>query len=241
MARPEKVRLGDMLVQQELITAEQLEAGLQEQKRTGLKLGRVLMDSGYVTERKIAEALARQLALPFLDLSNFNAKAELVQKLPEAQARRFRAVVLEDKGNSYLVGMADPSDLFAYDEISRVLRREIELAAVQESAILPIIDRMYRKRSFEFISISADKPARKDNALKFLKKEEASNKNYIFNKDNVYELIEALDPKWQGALPYTMLIEPGGKVIYRSQGLVDPTELKKTIVENKYMGRFYNR
>ena len=145
MARPEKVRLGDMLVQQELITAEQLEAGLQEQKRTGLKLGRVLVDSGYVTERKIAEALARQLALPFLDLSNFNAKAELVQKLPEAQARRFRAVVLEDKGNSYLVGMADPSDLFAYDEISRVLRREIELAAVQESAILPIIDRMYRR------------------------------------------------------------------------------------------------
>lgn len=145
MARPEKVRLGDMLVQQGLITAEQLETGLQEQKRTGLKLGRVLVDSGYVTERKIAEALARQLALPFLDLSNFNAKAELVQKLPEAQARRFRAVVLEDKGSSYLVGMADPSDLFAYDEISRVLRREIELAAVQESAILPIIDRMYRR------------------------------------------------------------------------------------------------
>jgi MSHA biogenesis protein MshE len=145
MARPEKVRLGDMLVQQGLISAEQLELGLQEQKRTGLKLGRVLVDSGYVTERKISEALARQLSLPFLDLSNFNAKADIVQKLPEAQARRFRAVVLEDRGSSYLVGMADPSDLFAYDEISRVLRREIELAAVQESAILPIIDRMYRR------------------------------------------------------------------------------------------------
>lgn len=145
MARPEKVRLGDMLVQQGLITAEQLETGLQEQKRTGLKLGRVLADSGYVTERKIAEALAHQLALPFLDLNNFNAKAEIVQKLPEAQARRFRAIVLEDRGNSYLIGMADPSDLFAYDEISRVLRREVELAAVQESAILPIIDRMYRR------------------------------------------------------------------------------------------------
>lgn len=145
MARPEKVRLGDMLVQQGLISPEQLEVGLQEQKRTGLKLGRVLVDSGCVTERKIAEALARQLALPFLDLSNFNAKAEIVQKLPEAQARRFRAVLLEDRGDSYLVGMADPSDLFAYDEISRVLRREIDLASVQESAILPIIDRMYRR------------------------------------------------------------------------------------------------
>lgn len=106
---------------------------------------------------------------------------------------------------------------------------------------LVIIDRMYRKRSFEFVTISADKPARKEEALKFLKGEEASNKNYIFNKDNVYELIEAVDPAWQGALPYTLLVEPGGKIIYRNQGLINPAELKKLIVENKYMGRFYNR
>ena len=104
---------------------------------------------------------------------------------------------------------------------------------------LVIIDRMYRGRAFEFISISADKLTQKDNVLKFLKKQEASNKNYIFNKDNVYELIEAVDPQWQGALPYTIVIEPGGKVIYRKQDTIDPLSMKKLIVGSSYIGRYF--
>lgn len=104
---------------------------------------------------------------------------------------------------------------------------------------LVIIDRMYRGRPFEFISISADKKARKDDALNFLKSQQASNKNYIFNQDDVYKLIEAVDPEWQGALPFTMLIEPGGKIIYRKKDMIDPREMKKLIVGNKYIGRYY--
>jgi thiol-disulfide isomerase/thioredoxin len=104
---------------------------------------------------------------------------------------------------------------------------------------LVIIDRMYRGRAFEFVSISADKLLQKDNVLKFLKKQEASNKNYIYNKDDVYELIEAVDPKWQGALPYTMVIEPGGKVIYRKQDTIDPLSMKKLIVGTSYIGRYF--
>lgn len=144
MARPEKIRLGEILIQQNLLTSEQLEQALAEQKRTGRKLGRVFIESGFVTEKQISEALARQLNIPFIDLSQFNVSAAVVQKLPEAQARRFRAVVLEDRVNTYLIGMADPSDLFAYDEIARVLKRDIELAVVQESALLQLVDRTYR-------------------------------------------------------------------------------------------------
>jgi peroxiredoxin len=110
---------------------------------------------------------------------------------------------------------------------------------VSEFPDLVIIDRMYRGRPFEFISISADKPAKKEGVLEFLQKHEASNKNYIFNKDDVYEMIEAVDPEWQGALPYTLLIEPGGKIIYRKQDTIDPNEMKKLIVGNKYIGRYY--
>jgi len=110
---------------------------------------------------------------------------------------------------------------------------------VSEFPDLVIIDRMYRGRPFEFITISADKQARKDGALKFLQKQQASNRNYIFNKDNVYELIEAVDPSWKGALPYTLLIEPGGKIIYRKQDTIEPYEMKKLIVGNKYIGRYY--
>jgi thiol-disulfide isomerase/thioredoxin len=101
------------------------------------------------------------------------------------------------------------------------------------------INRMYRKRDFEFISISADEPAKREKALQFLQKMEASNTNYIFNEDNKYKLIEAIDPNWQGALPYTLIVEPGGKIVYAKDGPVDPYELKKKIVENHLIGRYY--
>ncbi|HYJ63300.1 MAG TPA: TlpA disulfide reductase family protein, partial [Parafilimonas sp.] len=101
------------------------------------------------------------------------------------------------------------------------------------------MNRMYRRRDFEFISISADDPANKDKALKFLKSEESSATNYIFNVDDKYALINAVDSAWQGALPYTLLVEPGGKIIYSKQGEIDPAELKKKIVDDKYIGRYY--
>lgn len=104
---------------------------------------------------------------------------------------------------------------------------------------LVIIDRMYRGRAFEFVSVSADKTAKIDEALKFLQKQEASNKNYIFNQDDVYKLIDAIDPDWKGALPFTILVEPGGKIIYKKQDMINPAELKKIIVDNHYIGRYY--
>ena len=102
------------------------------------------------------------------------------------------------------------------------------------------INRMYSpRRDFEFISISADDPTKKDRVLQFLKRAEASNPNYLFSIDDKYKLIEAIDPKWQGALPYTILVEPGGKIVYGKQGPINPAEMKKTIVEDQYIGRVY--
>ena len=101
------------------------------------------------------------------------------------------------------------------------------------------INRMYRERDFEFVTISADNPPQKEKALKFLKKTEASSKNYIFNTDDKYKLIEAIDPNWQGALPYTILVEPGGKIVYGKQGRINVQEMKKAIVENPLIGKFY--
>ena len=106
---------------------------------------------------------------------------------------------------------------------------------VQEFPDFVILDRIYRSREFEFVSINADKLSRKDNVLKFLQKNEASNKNYIFNSDNNYALVEAIDPQWSGALPYTMLIEQGGKVIYRLQGPINMFEMRKLIAGNRYI------
>ena len=81
-------------------------------------------------------------------------------------------------------------------------------------------------------------PEKKDKVLQFLKKQQASGTNYLFSIDDKYRLIEAIDPKWKGELPYTILVEPGGKIVYTS-GLIDEAELKKTIVDNKHIGRYY--
>jgi MSHA biogenesis protein MshE len=145
MGRPEKVRLGEILVQQKLLSEEQLKAALEEQKKSSRRLGRVVIEKGYVTEEQISEALARQLSIPYINLKHYNTKREVTLKLPETQARRFRALVLEDAGATYTIGMADPTDLLAYDEIVRILRREIEIAVVTESELLRTIDRVYRR------------------------------------------------------------------------------------------------
>ena len=145
MARPEKVRIGEILVRQNLVTEEQVGLALEQQKKTGRKLGRIFIDSGFVTEEAMSKALARQLDIPFINLRAFDLKPDVVQRLPEAQARRFRAIVLEDRGTAFLVGMADPSDLLVYDEIGRILKREIEPAAVIGTELLAAIDRVYRR------------------------------------------------------------------------------------------------
>ncbi|MBI4190044.1 MAG: Flp pilus assembly complex ATPase component TadA [Betaproteobacteria bacterium] len=145
MARPEKVRLGEILVQQKLLTQEQLKLALDEQKRSGRKLGRVFIEQGYVTEEEISEALAKQLQIPYINLKYYNIRPEVTQKLPETQARRFRAIALEDNARVVKIGMADPTDLNAYDEIARILKREIEIAVVTESQLLATVDRVYRR------------------------------------------------------------------------------------------------
>lgn len=100
------------------------------------------------------------------------------------------------------------------------------------------MSRMYGGREFELITISADKPDKTDKVLAFLnKKNAAASTNYLFAQDDKYALIEAIDPEWQGALPYTLLIKPGGEKVYGRQGTIDPLEMKRLVVEQ--LGRYY--
>jgi thiol-disulfide isomerase/thioredoxin len=101
------------------------------------------------------------------------------------------------------------------------------------------LQRWYGQRNFEFVSLSADNPEHIDRAQKFLDKTHSPVQNFIYDGTDKYKLIEAVDPKWNGALPYTLLVEPGGKVVYSYQGPVDLLELKRAIVEHPLMGRYY--
>ena len=143
--RPEKLRLGDVLVQQKLISQEQLQQTLDLQRTTGKKVGRLLIETGVITEELLANGLARQLRIPFVNLKTFPFRADVIKLLPESMARRFKALALEDKGDVLLVALADPLDLFAYDELTRILKRNIAIAAVPEGQLGAAFDRLYRR------------------------------------------------------------------------------------------------
>ncbi|MFT7120106.1 MAG: peroxiredoxin [Neolewinella sp.] len=102
-----------------------------------------------------------------------------------------------------------------------------------------VLQRMYGGRDFEFVSISTDKPDKADKVLGFLKKTHSPVTNYHYSGEDVYELIEAVDPDWNGAIPYTILIAPGGEVVWSHQAEVDFMELKRVIVEHEMIGRFF--
>jgi len=110
---------------------------------------------------------------------------------------------------------------------------------VQEFPDLVTINRMYRDRDFKMITISSDALKDKNSALAFLQKKQSSSQNYIYTGESKYKLIETIDPKWQGALPYTILVEPGGKIVYAKEGAFNADTLKKEIVNNPLIGRIY--
>jgi MSHA biogenesis protein MshE len=144
-SRPQRVRLGDILVAQKLISLEQLRVALLDQTRRGRRLGRVLVDLGFLSDEQVAQALARQLNLNYVDLTQHHFNLKVVLKLPETAARRFRAIALEERGAATLVGMADPTDLFAFDELTRILKRDVEPVAVAEGPLMQALDQVYRR------------------------------------------------------------------------------------------------
>ena len=140
-----RIRLGELLVQQKVITEEQLAAALVEQRRSGRKLGRVLADLSFLPESALHEFLAKHLQVPFVDLKQARVDREAVKLLPEALARRYRALVLQHDTRGLLVGMADPSDIHAYDELQAKLKLPIRLALVGEADFLKMLDAVYRQ------------------------------------------------------------------------------------------------
>lgn len=146
MAR-KKVRIGELLVESRVISETQLRSALERQKKTGLKLGRQLIEAGYLSEDRFLEFLSQQLEIPHVDLTRYEIRQSTAELLPETAARRFRAIVLEVKDGTALVGMADPTNIFAMDEIERILKLAVEPAVVRESELLAAIDRSYSRTS----------------------------------------------------------------------------------------------
>jgi MSHA biogenesis protein MshE len=141
-----KMRLGDLLVYENIISNEQLMEALSSQKTSGRKLGGALIELGHINERQLLEFFAQQLDVPFLDLSQRRIPSEVAILLPEVHARRLRAIVIEDQGDSVLIGMSDPADLSALDQLEQMLApKRLQLAVVMESQLFNAFDGLYRR------------------------------------------------------------------------------------------------
>lgn len=100
--------------------------------------------------------------------------------------------------------------------------------------------RMFMGRDFEMYTISTDKLDKKEKVKEFLQSKHAAlNNNFIFETDNKYDLIENFDPKWNGEIPYTIIVEPGGKIVWSNSGGLDFLKFRKAIVENPLIGRYF--
>jgi len=150
-----KIRIGDLLVENKIISQEQLKQVLEEQKRSGHKLGRVLVENGFVDENVLLNLLAKQLDVAYIDLLKFSFDPEVVKRIPETIARRYRVIALRQSGDEILIGMADPTNIFAYDELSRILKCPISMAVVKERDLLKSIDMLYQ-RSEEINSLVSE-------------------------------------------------------------------------------------
>jgi len=182
--KPTRFRLGDVLRQKNLISAEQLEQALARQKQTGQRLGQVLVDSGALTYDRLAAALAEQLHLPLVNLKAYPFKPELVRLLPQGTARRLQAVVLEERPHDLLVAVADPFNLQIYDELVRLLGRDVALAVAPIDQLDTALDRVFRRteeitdlartlekeigQSFSFGALGAEGPSDEAPVVRFL-------------------------------------------------------------------------
>jgi thiol-disulfide isomerase/thioredoxin len=103
---------------------------------------------------------------------------------------------------------------------------------VEEFPELETMYRMYRQRPFDLVTVSTNYPDERAGVLSALERQHASNRNLLFGATDIYGLSAAFDPDWNAAVPYTMLIRPGGEVVYKHQGPIESLELRRLIIAN---------
>ncbi|MEE9355229.1 MAG: GspE/PulE family protein [Methylococcaceae bacterium] len=144
MTLGKKIRLGDLLVANNIITPEQLNLALEQQTKQGKKLGQTLIDMGLIEENDLLAFLSKQLNIPSLDIAKHSVDPDIAKELSENLARRFRVLVLESNADEVVLAMADPANLIGLDELSHVLKKRIHPIVVKELALLEAIDLAYR-------------------------------------------------------------------------------------------------
>lgn len=159
-----QLKVGGMLVEAGVITPQQLEEALALQKTSQEKLGKILVQSGYVDNKTFLKYFAENLQIPLIDLTQYKVQPEVTVKLREHYARRFQAILLEENEDSVVVGLVDPLDIFATDELARILGKPLKLALVDENDLHRTLDLIYR-RTTEITGLAAQLDTEMQEAL----------------------------------------------------------------------------
>lgn len=166
-------KLGELLVKAQLLSPQQLDKALEDQKATGGKLGEVLQRLGYVTEDDIIECLSHQFGVPSINLRHFEIEEVVAKTIPVDLARKYNVVPVNKTGATLTVAMADPTNIFAMDEITFVTGYRVEPVVASEEAIREAIDRYFgSSREMELKRVMEDLATTDEAALELLDEEE---------------------------------------------------------------------
>lgn len=149
--------LGQLLLDNGVITEKQLADALeyQRQSKSDKRLGQILIDKKYITQQKIMDFLAKQLASEYVELKNYPLDPAVIKLLPEFDARRLKAIVLKHESDTYIVGMVDPQDLLALEQVEQILGGNVTVVLISEDDLMHVLDNFYRRS--EDISLFAEK------------------------------------------------------------------------------------
>ncbi|BCW92821.1 MAG: type IV-A pilus assembly ATPase PilB [Thermoanaerobaculum sp.] len=167
------LKLGELLLKAGMITPAQLEKALEEQRSRGGKLGEILQKLGYVTEDDIIECLSHQYGVPSINLRNFEIDPAVAKLIPEDQARKHNIIAILKTGQTLTVAMADPTNIFAVDDITFSTGFKVDPVVASEEAIREAIDKVYGStREVELKKVMEDLATVEEEALELLEEEE---------------------------------------------------------------------
>ena len=178
-------KIGEILLKANLITNDQLQQALQEQKRSGERLGSLLVKMGFLAEEDILSCLSKQFGVPAIDLETFQIEGSVLETIPINTAKKYTVIPISRVGGTLTLAMADPSDIFAIEDIKFMTNFNIEPVVASERAILEAIDTQYSQKPKKRVAAQS---AQQQQQQQQQKKEEASSidyKDFTFKEDDL--------------------------------------------------------
>ena len=137
------VKLGELLLKENMVSPQQLQDALNHQKRNGGKLGKAFVSLGFVKDEEITSLLSRQYGVPSINLEHFNVDPAIIKIIPAETARKYQVLPLSRSGATLTIAMADPTNVFAMDDIKFMTGYNVEPVVASESAIEEAIEKYY--------------------------------------------------------------------------------------------------